>query len=224
MRTAIINYSDPQFKAGQDRLKNSLTEHGFKGDVLLYDNVNQLGCKPHVLVPYQFKVYAMNRAFIEGYDLILYCDASIWAIKNIDSVFKYIEDNGHLLEYCGYSLGQYCSDHALYEFGLTRDEAFNIQLHSAGFTGLNLRNQTSEEFLRQWFYFAAHEKTFVGDWNNNNKQVSKDPRCLGHRHDQSVASFVANRLNMKRDKPRLMQYHFDNVPILEETHFLARGI
>lgn len=224
MRIAVINYSDPQFKKGQDRLVQSLKDQNFNGDVILYNNVNQLWCKPHVLVPYQFKVYAINKAYNDGYDLVLYCDASIWAIKNIQPVFDYIKENGHLLEYCGYTLGQYCSDTALNEFGISRDDAFNIQLHSAGFTGLNFRNPLSETFIKQWYEYAVQEKTFIGDWNNNNKQVSSDSRCLGHRHDQSVASFLAHKLQMKRINPTFMQYHFDNVPIKDETFFLARGI
>jgi hypothetical protein len=224
LRTCIVNFSDVNFKTGQDRLLKSLGDVNYYGDKLFFNNHNQLGCKSQQEVPYQFKVYAIMEAYRKGYDIILYCDASLWAIKDISECLRHIEKHGHLMEYCGYTLGQYCTDIALNEFGITRDEACNIQLHSAGFTGLYLKNPVTLDFLNRWYTYAVNETTFKGGWNNNDKQCSEDDRCLGHRHDQSVASFIAHKLGMVRTEPKFMQYKFDNVPVLNTTFFLAQGI
>ena len=225
-RICIINFSDDtgNFKVGQTRLVESLKNVGYNGDVQLYDSHYQLGCKPHSEVPYQFKAYAIHKAYKDGYDIVLYCDSSIFPIKNITPCLEYIEQNGYLLESCGFHLGQWCSDRALEIFGITRDEAFQMRMHSAGFTGLDFSNDKSKDFIEQWYEYAKAEETFKGAWRNNNNEVSADPRCSGHRHDQSVATYLANKLEMKAIKPCFMQYKYENSVINESTIFLCQGI
>ncbi len=220
----VVNFSDGHFRQGQDRLVKSLHDTQYQGDIILFQSHTQLGCKPHTEVPYQFKVYAIMEAYRRGYDVMLYCDASIWAIKNIMPCLYDIEQRGHLLEYCGWPLGSFCTDAALNEFGITRDQAFDIHLHSAGFTGLDFRNPRTMEFLNRWFDYAQKEVTFKGPWNNANNACSADPRCLGHRHDQSVASYLAHVLEMERINPTWMQYDIDGCPTKESSYFLARGV
>lgn len=224
MKHCIVNFSNGSFKTGQLRLHKKLLENNYQGDILLFDDYSQVGSKSQQEVPYQFKVFAINEAKKRGYDVVLYCDASLYPIKDVMTCFDFIKENGVLLEYCGYSLGQYCTDSALNTFGINRDEAMLIQLHSAGFTGIDFTNEKSHEFFNRWFNYAKQELTFKGDWNNQNNSCSNDARCLGHRHDQSVASFVAHSMDIKRINPTFMQYEFDGVPINESTIFLARGI
>ena len=226
MRTCIINFSDDagNFKIGQTRLVNSLKYVGYEGDIQLYNNHEQLGCKSHKEVPYQFKVYAIHKAYKEGYDIALYCDSSIYPVKDITPCLDYIEKNGYLLELCGFHLGQWCSDKALSVFGITRDEAFKMPMHSAGFTGLNFKDEKAKAFIEQWFEYAKAEETFKGSWTNNNKEVSNDERCSGHRHDQSVATFLANKLVMKAIAPHFMQYKYENSSIKDSSIFFCQGI
>jgi hypothetical protein len=224
MKHCIVNFSDHKFKKGQDRLKESLIQYGYQGDVLLFDEYSQIGSKSHKEVPYQFKVYAIEKARSLGYDIVLYCDASIYAISDVMPVMNYIILKGHLMEYCGFSVGQFSTDVCLNEFNLTRDEAISIQLHSAGFTGLNFTNELTTNFFDKWFKYAKEEITFCGDWNNKSKQCSYDERCLGHRHDQTVASIIANELGMERINPNFMQYFYDTTTKLDNTIFACRGI
>jgi hypothetical protein len=225
-RICVINFSDDagNFKFGQTRLVESLRNVGYNGDFQLYNSHYQLGCKPHAEVPYQFKVYAIHKAYKDGYDIVLYCDSSIFPIKNITPCLEYIEQNGYLFELCGFYLGQWCTDVALNKFGITRDEAFKMPMHSAGFTGLDFSNEKSKEFIEQWFEYAKNEETFKGAWNNNNNEVSTDPRCSGHRHDQSVATYLANKLEMKAIAPYFMQYKYENSPINDSSIFFCQGI
>jgi hypothetical protein len=224
MKHCILNFSDYKFKVGQDRLKESLIQHGYQGDILMFNEYSQIGSKSHQEVPYQFKVYAIEKAREMGYDVVLYCDASIYAISDVMPVINYIITKGYLMEYCGFSAGQFSTDSCLREMELTRDEAMNVKLHSAGFTGINFKNEVAKDFFNKWYNYAKEEITFIGDWNNKNNQCSKDERCLGHRHDQTVASIIANKLGMERIEPTFMQYFYDGTVKLNETIFACRGI
>lgn len=224
MKHCIVNFSDYKFKAGQDRLRESLIKHGYLGDIILFNEFSEVGSKLHLEVPYQFKVYAIEKARQMGYDVVLYCDASLYAIKDVMPVIFHIIEKGYLLEYCGFKAGQYSTDLCLNEFGLTRDDAMNIKLHSAGFTGLNFKNEKATQFFDRWLKLAKEEITFCGDWNNNSKQCSQDERCLGHRHDQTTASIIAHQLEMERINPHFMQYQYDGVETKENTIFNCRGI
>ena len=224
MKHCIVNFSDFKFKAGQDRLRESLIQQGYQGDVILFNDFNQVGSKVHLEVPYQFKVYAIDKARQMGYDVVLYCDASLYAIKDVMPVIYHIIEKGYLLEYCGFKAGQYSTDLCLNEFGLTRDDAMNIKLHSAGFTGLNFKNEKAIQFFDRWLKCAKEEITFCGDWNNERNQCSIDERCLGHRHDQTTASIIAHQLEMERINPHFMQYEYIGVETKENTIFNCRGI
>jgi hypothetical protein len=83
MKHCIVNFSDYKFKAGQDRLAKSLKDFNYQGDVILFNYFEQVGSKPHLEVPYQFKVYSIEKARQMCYDVVLYCDASLYAIKDV---------------------------------------------------------------------------------------------------------------------------------------------
>lgn len=224
MKHCIVNFSDSKFKVGQDRLKKSLIEQNYQGDIILFNDYNEVGSEHHLIVPYQFKVYSMKKAFEMGYDIVLYCDASIYAIKNVQPAINHIIEYGFIMEYCGFKAGQFSTDSCLEKMNLTRDEAMDIQLHSAGFTGININDDISRTFFETWLNYAKEKETFIGDWNNKEKQCSNDERCLGHRHDQTVASIIAHNLGMNRMNPHFMQYIYDGTIINESTIFGCRGI
>jgi hypothetical protein len=219
MKHCIVNFSDWNFLSGQIRLAQSLKNFQYQGDVLLFNYFEQVGSKSHLEVPYQFKVYAIEKARQMGYDVVLYCDSSLFAIKDVMPVINYVIEKGYLMEYCGFNAGQFSTDLCLSEFNLTRDEAMNIPLHSAGFTGLNFQNELATNFFDEWLISAKEENSFLGDWNNNEKKCSLDERCLGHRHDQTTASIIAHKLGMERINPTFMQYTHDGMVLNEKTVF-----
>jgi hypothetical protein len=232
MKHCIVNFSDNRFIKGQDRLRESLISN-YQGDFISFNDFSQVGSKTHLEVPYQFKVFAINKVREMGYDIVLYCDASMYAIKNTTPIIDYINENGYLLEYCRnfqtgkiWTAAQFSTDLCLSEFNITRDEAGKIPLHSAGFTGLNFKNEIANKFFEEWLIRAKEEKAFIGDWSNANKQCSQDSRCLGHRHDQTCASIIAHKLDMNRINPYFMQYdEVENKWNNEETTiFKCRGI
>jgi len=224
MKHCIVNFANGHFKKGQDRLVKSVQENNYQGDILTFDQYEQVGSSTHQEVPYQFKVYAIEKARQMGYDIVLYLDASIFAIKDVMPVIYHIIDNGHLMELCGFSVGQWATDICLNEFSISREDAFEMSLYSAGFTGLNFQNKLSKLFFERWFYFASQKITFIGDWNNNQKQCSQDERCLGHRHDQTVASILSHTIGLEKIVPTFMQYIYTGTEIKEQTIFGCQGI
>lgn len=198
MKKCVVNYvtCDFWFPAGQQRLIESLQEMKFDGDNIMLDERNFTKCPKHSDIPYAFKVFAIQEAKDRGYDLILWVDASFWAIKPLDGIFKLMEDEGCAMEDADIWLGRWCSDIALEKFRISREEAFKIPMYSAGFTGLNMKNKKAIKYLEQWMNYAKDGICFRGKHKNINHCESDDDRVQGHRHDMSVGSILAHQLKM----------------------------
>ena len=126
MKACIINYaSGAWYPAGQRRLVESLNAVGSSVPVHLYTRPEELGCPPHQQVPYGFKPYALQRAFESGYELVLWCDASVWAIKSLIPVWEYLAEHSHLF-FHNANIGRFTSDACLAGFGLSRDDAMKL--------------------------------------------------------------------------------------------------
>jgi hypothetical protein len=147
-------------------------------------------------VPYGFKPYALKRVYEQGYELVLWCDASVWAIKPITPVWDYLAAHSHLF-FHNANIGRFTSDACLAGFGLKRDDAMNLSGLMGICMGFNMTAPVTQEFFRQWFAKANDGFSFIGAWSNERHQVSQDDRCAGHRHDQSVASIIAVNLKME---------------------------
>jgi len=199
MKKCVINFSDGGGNGGgvgQQRLFDSLIWTGFKDPIFLWKDHKDLGCPSHKEVPYGFKPYALQRAYEEGFELVFWCDASVWAIKSTDSVFEYLQNHSHLFFYNA-CLGAYTSDACLTGFNIDRDAAIQMPMIMGICMGFNLTNPVTREFLKQWLAKAKDGFSFQGSHWNDQYQVSKDSRCNGHRHDQSVSSIIACNLGMK---------------------------
>lgn len=193
----VINFAtNAWYPRGQQRLVESLKEHGFSGDVLTFDSEGAMGCPTHQQAPYAFKPYALKYAYEKGYERILWADASVWAIKPIESVFRYLEEHSHML-FVNANTGTFTSDACLKEMGVDREESFNMTMLMGICMGFNMTHEVCQSFLADWFKHANDGITFPGKWTNDDGSVSSDPRVKGHRHDQSVASILAHRRNME---------------------------
>ena len=198
-KSCIINFAKGAwYPRGQDRLFRSLIDVQFfkVGDALIYKNESELKCPPHEKIPYGFKIAAFNHAADLGYKIILWCDAAAWAIKPLEPVFEHIEREGHIFFQSGFYCSQWTSDNCLVQMEVTRDQAEKMPMYMACCMGLNLDNPRSVEFLTRLNKYAWDGISFPGDWRNDHGQVSHDPRCSGHRHDQSVGSIISNQLGM----------------------------
>lgn len=129
--------------------------------------------------------------------LLLWCDSVVYATKSIDVIFDHIKENGYLFfDNLGFTIGDYTSDACLDNFSMTREEAFNSKMIMACVMGFNLENEQTLSFLNKYIAASTDGISYIGDWNNDNLQVSNDMRCRGHRHDQSVASILIKQMNL----------------------------
>ena len=212
MKKCVLNWAKGEwYPKGQQRLIDSLKKVNFDGDVLTFTEEQEINCPPHNKVPYGFKPYAIKYAIELGYELILWCDASIWAVKPIEPIFEEIEKN----QYCFFHntiTGPFSSDASLKSFGITREEAFNIPMLIGGCIGLNMTTDICKEFFKRWLEKANDGVTFPGCWHNNNNEVSNDPRVRGHRHDQTAASIIAYQLDMKFIIPHFTYFQYYQNP------------
>lgn len=198
MNPCVINFAcGGCYVQGQSRLMASLRDTGWTGGSRAYTSTSALGCPPHAEAPYAFKPAAFNHAARDGYDVVLWCDASVWANRSIVPVMERIERDGHLFFQNGWDCCQWTNDACLRNMGVTRDESKSMPMLIAGCLGLDMRQPKAKEFLRQWT-IRSLDGSFNGSWNNRSGSESDDPRCLGHRHDQSVASILAHQIGMEQ--------------------------
>lgn len=180
------------------RLEISLRQTGFGGNIKTINDYAHIGSKLHNEVPYQFKAMAIEKARQEYGNLILWCDSPVYAKKNIDEVFKYIDKNGFLFfDNIGYSVGDYTSDICLQHFGIDRNQAFQIPMVMACVMGFDFDNAIAVQIFEEYLQLAKEETLYKGSWSNNNCEVSSDLRCKGHRHDQSVISLILHKHGIK---------------------------
>lgn len=195
---AVINFAkNAWYPRGQARLVQSLRDTGFKGSLYAWNDERQVAMPPHEMMPYAFKIGAFNDAAVQGHRLILWCDAAVFAIKDITPIFDYVRKHGHVFYHSGFFCSQWTSDRCLEAMGVTRDEAASMPMYMACCMGLNLDHPRSAEFLRRLTHRCSDGVSLPGHWTNQNHEVSSDPRCQGHRHDQSIGSILAAQLGME---------------------------
>jgi hypothetical protein len=240
MKTCIIDVAiGANFPLAQDRLNKSLDNIGYTGGRLFWKNSIPDGCPPHSQIHYAFKPYAIREAQRQGYDLAIWADSCLWAIRPLDVVFDYIEKQGYMFflntaystksgtSYSPYLIGEWCSDAALQTLKITREEAFDYPQLMACCMGFDLRNQVVKDFIDQWFALANDGVTFTGSCTNNNREVSSDERVRGHRHDQTAASVLTRKLGMTNwliSYETYLLYYSEGDIVGDSIVFLSRGM
>ncbi len=142
-----------------------------------------------------------------GYSEILWADAQMVMVRPPANVFSLIEKDGHVFFYGGFFCHQWTSDLCLGQMRVTRLESSMIHQISACCMGFNAQNSTTRQFLRELKQHSLDGLSFPGSWTNERFQVSSDPTCEGHRHDQSVCSILAHKHGMSLQMgPHFMAY------------------
>jgi hypothetical protein len=198
MKTCVINFAKGRwYPHGQYRLVRSLIETHFDGEILVFGEEKDLpGCPNHRDAPYAFKPFALKTVFERGYEVVLWADASVWAIQNVRPLVEEILRRGWMFIH-NTCAGEWTSDACLAQLGVSRDEAMRIPMLMGLCMGWDMSNRKCQIFLKEWLEKATDKVSFPGSWTNKNREVSADPRVRGHRHDQSVASFLAHRHGME---------------------------
>ena len=207
LRQCVLNFGQGSwYPKGQQRVKKLFVEQGYTGDFMLATDESQIGCASHKKNPYAFKPYMIREAYLRGYDIVIWVDCSIHLMRPYQQVLDNILKNKYLLMLNGWTSGEWCADSALEPLGITREESFTYPHIMACVMGFDLRDRTCREFIQEYYDRAADGKTFPGAWKNDKQQVSKHPKVLGHRHDQTAASIIAWRLGMRNFQEYLLYY------------------
>lgn len=178
----VVNFSTREYKAGQNRLRNSLNGHSN----LMYSEYNHIGSPRHKESPYEFKVHAIRKA-MELDDIVLWVDSSMYLVGDLSAIESIIKTDGYFFEEAGHYVGRWTNQFTREYFNLTdeesKQEAGGITMFSAGLLGLNLKSELAMQFLYEWEQ-SAKAGCFRGNWED-------------HRHDMTCASIIATRLGMK---------------------------
>lgn len=216
MKKCVVSFADKAgtYQTKLKRLEQSL-KGNFDGDFLGFTDYKEIGCESHSVIPYKFKPYAIQKAIDLGYELILWCDSPIVAIKNISPVFDHIQTHGYVFfDNIGHSLGKWSNDKALIHFKLTRNDAINIQMIMACCMGFRISTEFSfyhETFIQ---YKNLANELYPGSWDD-------------HRHDQTVISLLIHRHKMNIDKGQdtffAYEQHYGVLPIADSVCLVSKG-
>lgn len=207
------------YVAGVDRLERSLERHGWLGDTLLFRDYPE-GCPHHSgRGQYNFKVYAINEVIKRGHKIILWVDASFFALKDPMPIFDYINEYGLYFFKSGYPLSATITDELL--MGRNREDFADIPEFATGAVGINMDNPKGKEFFKSWERLM-HSGYFGGN-RIHDESDSKHPLFRFSRQDQSVASIVLHGMGITtagEDKDWVSYYP----NYTERTIFFIKGI
>lgn len=175
----IVNFSTGSYKKGQKRLKESLNGHNY----LMLDDYFAIGSPTHQDSPYEFKVHAIEAASKID-PIVLWMDSSMYLKGDLSKIENLILQDGYFMEECGHYVRTWCNDHCrkVMNYNWNRDEE-DYLMFSAGLLGLNFNDDKAKLWFEEWKRYASLG-CFRGDWSN-------------HRHDMTVGSILAQRLNFK---------------------------
>lgn len=176
-------------------------------EIQAWTSESEVSAAPHAESMYGFKPMAFLKAFAMGYTSVLWLDASILVIKDLEPIFHIIEKDGYFFQDSGWMNKQWCNARAKDYFGTDAGEML-----SSGVLGINLRSEIGLKFFAEW-YVAMRSGIFNGSHDD-------------HRHDQLCASIIAHKLGMKlQEGNTFFIYGKPGDPrIKENTLALADGI
>lgn len=211
------------YAAGIDRLAQSLQWHGYLGDTMFWKDYPSSTLRPHTEDEgqYNFKIAAFQEAFLKGYNVVLWLDASLYAIQDPMPMFDYINDNGIFLFKSGYPLSATATDKLLSFHNVQREDLFDTPEFATGAVGINIRNPNGSAFFRDWKYDCLHG--MFGGSRNHNSNDSIHPSFKFSRQDQSSASAVLHKMGITTsgEDKNWVSYYPNKT---ESTIFFVKGV
>lgn len=183
------------YPRGVDRLKASLSEHRWPGDVIAWKDEWPDQAWPNDCV-YNVKPAAFSHAIAQGYRTIIWGDASVYAVDDMARFLDVLRHKGMWLASSGYNAAQTATDAQLEYFGVTRDEAERMPDTATGLFGVNLDYDYARHFIEEWIR-AGRNGAFKSDRRHAGQ--SRDSRFLFGRQDQSCASLIAGKMGLTLD-------------------------
>lgn len=203
-RISFVNFATSSYNTDyikeQKRLVETVKKFGY--NIYTYNSFEYIESPNHTESPYAFKLYAINKVRDMGHDIVIWVDSIARLIRPIDSWIPKIEAAGVYLARDEWRSGIWVNDKTLNYFNIARDDAMEMYTIHAAIMAFDLRTENASRFIDEMFK-CEKAGLFKGNWNNDNLTESLDPRCRGHRHDQSCAELVARKLNIPH-QPRVL--------------------
>ena len=200
-KVAFVSFATGIYIEKQKKLIFSVRRFGY--DIFTYTTFESIGSPIHQESPYEFKLHAIRAVYMKGYDIVIWCDSIIQLLRPITNWIPEIEKKGVYLQRDGHRLGNWANDRALEEFGVKRDDVMDLDTTIyACVMAFDFRHPITKKFFYRWKE-CADKGLFKGRWTNTDQTESQDPRCKGHRHDQTCAELVARELKIEVG-PRVM--------------------
>jgi SAM-dependent methyltransferase len=147
----IISYcslnSEFNYQNKQIALMKNLEKINFKGDLLSRAGGwpdTEGGSLKLVHIPYAFKVCMFREAMRLGYKKVIWMDTSVTPLKNFDTLFDALEENGYLLlTLRGFKLRSHSSE--------SQEEENNIDQIAGGIVGINFEHPEGRALFTNWF-------------------------------------------------------------------------
>lgn len=192
-KTCFINVGISEwYTHGTDRLRGSLIDKGFPGDILTWRDEWPSNRFPRDCV-YNCKADAFEQAIKRGYTTIIWGDCSIYAVRNTAAFVAKVQRDGYWIGQSGYNAAQTASDAQLKYFAVDRDWAWGVPDCATGIFGVCMDHVGPRKFIETWIE-AGRDGAFRGSRHHGGQ--SKDPRYLHCRQDQSAASVILGKMGM----------------------------
>jgi hypothetical protein len=178
----VVNFSTKEYKRGQERLKKSLNGTQY----LMLNESSPINAPSHKDSPYEFKIHAIKYA-MKFDPIVLWADSSMYLVGDLGLIEKIIKEDGYFFSESGHYTARWTNDFTKKYFKLTEQESVQgeggMTMLSAGLIGFNRESEIAMKFLEQW-----QESATAGCFRGSHTD---------HRHDQTCASIIAQRLGMK---------------------------
>lgn len=216
----VVNYASPGREAymeGQMRLAGSMTAKAPEDKMLFFIDKYPQGCPRHETAPYAFKWFAMQQALNEGAEMVLWLDASVVLLKSLAPLWERIEENGYILfDNPGCPENFFTSEDCLNKIGCTLEQAATFSQVMGGIVGVHRNSDMGLRLMASMLNYSLDGVSFAGG-----SGLSSDPKYIGHRHDQSCLSFLANKHQLQREPYKWVAYTTSVTP---DTILELRGM
>lgn len=192
---AVVTFANGIYLQVIPVMKRAMELQNPKIPLYVFTEFSDIDSPSHTENPYAFKWYAIEKVRKMGYRFVLWCDSVLKSVRPLEQLLPEIVERGVYLAQDGWACGQFANDRALQYFGVTRDEAMEISSVWACFMGFDFSNPVTHEYFRR-LKVACDAGIFRGRHWNTDKTESQDPRCKGHRHDQTCAELISHEMKI----------------------------
>lgn len=196
---AFVTFSNGRYRGHDVAFRTSVTAVYPNVPVFCFHEFSEINSPSHSTSPYAFKVYCVESVRAMGYSVVIWSDCINRLEKPLTPILAELSRVGVYLQGDEHSSGLFANDNSLSYFGMTRDDAMSVEAIYACILMFDFRNPVAVEFLTRWKQ-ACVDGVFGGNWTNDNHTESQDPRCRGHRHDQTCAELISHQLGIPRSR------------------------